>query len=369
MQEIHYQLALERIDGLGQASIRKLVSAFDEYKTVFESTVKELVRKGRLRLEQARKIKEFDEWNRINEEIAFTAKNNISVIGIRSPIYPNRLRFCNDAPSTLFSQGTVHFDQNPVIAIVGTRRPTKGSVELTKTLVRELAPYEPLIISGLAFGIDAAAHRQALESELKTIAVLGHGLDMIYPRQHKRISEEIIKNGALLTEYFSGTGAAGHNFPKRNRIVAGLCDVLVLVESAVKGGGMITARIADSYQREVLAFPFSALDPAGRGTNHLIRTGQAQLIECADHLVEIMGWEQGKVKEIKQLRLNFDDLEPDKQQIMKIVSNASEPMHIDRLHHESDMDFPALSAKLLEMEFEGLVRMLPGSRWVVAGGN
>jgi DNA processing protein len=263
----------------------------------------------------------------------------------------------------LFYKGEANLNAEKIIGIVGTRKATEYGKELTKKLVAELANHNVLIVSGLAYGIDVAAHSSALEHNLKTVGVLGHGLNTIYPGSHKSVAKKMVSQGGLLTEYKSTDEMALHNFPERNRIVAGMCDAIVVVESAVQGGAVITANIAHSYNRDVFAFPGRTTDKVSAGCNFLIKSQKATLIENANDLLEAMRWtnvEGNKAsKPARQLALNLNE---DEKPIYALLT-AKDEIEIDKLVLETGLNTSKLAATLLEMEMNGIIVSLPGKRY------
>jgi len=279
--------------------------------------------------------------------------------------YPYRLQQCPDKPQVLYGLGNLRPSEGHVVAIVGTRRPTERGKELTETLVREL--HERLdgltIVSGGAYGIDITAHRAALKYGVPTIMVLAHGLDRIYPFQHKPEAEAAMEQGGLLSEYPEGTEPFAANFLQRNRIIAGLVDAVVVVESRERGGSLNTAQRALNYGRALFAFPGRPTDASSRGCNELIRNGKAQLISCADDLIAAMEWKtkQSASQGIQtQLIGLMDDLTPLQQQLLDRLQVAEEGMHINLLVQATEKAYGEVSSELMELELQGLVRSLPG---------
>ncbi|MGE5518345.1 MAG: DNA-processing protein DprA, partial [Candidatus Dadabacteria bacterium] len=264
--DLLYQLALTLVPNIGDVHAKILVQHFGDAKSIFrakESTLEKLEGIGTVR---ARSIKEFNDFHLAEEELKFVEKFNIRTFFLTDEDYPKRLLNCYDSPTLLYYKGTANLNASRMIAIVGTRSNTDYGKQFTEKLVKELAEYNVTIVSGLAFGIDAIAHKAALKNNLPTIGVVGHGLRKMYPADHATLAREMISNGGgVLTEFFSETQPDKHNFPLRNRIVAGLTDATVIVESAVKGGSMITAKLADGYNRDVFAVPGRTIDKVSSG--------------------------------------------------------------------------------------------------------
>ena len=253
------------------------------------------------------------------DELRFIEKNGIEIIFYTDSAYPKRLKNCNDSPVLLFSRGNANLNMQHVVSIVGTRNATEYGKHLCHQLVEELQQYNVLIVSGLALGIDVAAHKEAIKLDMPTVGVLGHGLDRLYPGQNRSTAEKMVHNGALLSEYPSGTIPDRENFPQRNRIVAGMTDATVVIEAGVKGGALITAEIANSYNRDVFAFPGRVGDDYSEGCNFIIRNNKAQLLTCVADLAYSMGWEKSsEAKPVEQFMLPID-LSRDEQTIFDVL--------------------------------------------------
>ncbi len=273
-----------------------------------------------------------------------------------------RLKQCADCPVILYYKGNANLDAERVIAIVGTRNATDYGKKMCNDLVEGLKDTGALIVSGLAYGIDAASHKAALKTGLATVAVVGHGLNTIYPAGHTNLAEKMLENGGLLSDFTSETTLAPENFPKRNRIIAGLSDAVIVVESKVSGGAMITADIAFSYNREVFAFPGRSEDVFSQGCNRLIRQNKAGLIQSADDLLDSLGWKDKKKKAKPQVQL-FQDLKPQEETIIKALQTQGAPMHVDDIALQTNLSPGNLSTHLLTLEFAGILKSLPGKRY------
>lgn len=300
-------------------------------------------------------------------EADFIASSGITPLYFADPRYPDRLRHCDDAPLMLYSLGNIDFSNGLTIAIVGTRHATPYGINFTTRLISDLAARvdRPItIVSGLAFGIDIAAHRQAMKEGLSTIAVLAHGLNTIYPSVHRADAAEIARSGgALLTEYGSDSPVHKGNFVARNRIVAGLCDCLVVAESAEKGGALITANLAFDYQRDVFALPGRTSDRYSQGCNRLIARNTAALIQDADQLIDAMGWPLKSVE--PEQKTLFPELSEQEQTVVDLLTSLGEAT-INRLSVSADINVGRLTALLIDMEFKGLVIKYPGGKYRLA---
>ncbi|HPS63874.1 MAG TPA: DNA-processing protein DprA, partial [Bacteroidales bacterium] len=299
---------------------------------------------------------------RAGEEVAFLEKFRIKSLFFRDRDYPHRLKNCHDAPVMLYYKGVADLNAPRVIGIVGTRNATAYGKDVTRKFVEDLVDYNVLVVSGLAYGIDGCAHRQAVASGLATVGVLGHGLDTIYPWAHKPLAEKMVTQGGLLTEFLSRTKPDRNNFPMRNRIIAGLCDAVVVVEAGVTGGALITAEIANTYNRDVFAVPGRVTDPVSEGTNTLIRTNRAALIQKAGDIAYLMGWnDEGKPVFAPQKKI-FIELTREEERIVELLRPEG-TLGIDELSVRLDIPMSRVSASLLNLEFEGVVKCLPGKRY------
>lgn len=363
MEELFYQIALTRIDSIGHKLGRVLLSKFDSAKAVFEATENQLATIGGLGKGRLKSIKKAIDQKRIEKEIQFIEQHKIQPVFITDKHYPRLLKECPDAPILLYFKGQYPFNQSKNIAIVGTRTNTDYGRQTVEELITGLKEQKDItIISGLAFGIDTIAHKAALKNGLSTIGVLGHGLDRLYPYQNRQLAGEMLEQGGLLTEYMTETKADPQNFPQRNRIVAGMADVVVVAETGVKGGSMITAKLGCSYNREIAAFPGRTIDSHSQGCNYLIQTNIAHLISNATDLLELMNWQpENSACQAVQRKL-FESLEPEEQKVVTCLENEKE-IHIDELALKTGMDGHRISSLLLSLELDGLVRALPGKRF------
>lgn len=302
------------------------------------------------------------------KELCFAEKHGINIICYNDENYPYRLRECADAPIVLYFKGNADLNSKHIVSVIGTRRATEYGKEICEKFVTELASSLPdvLVISGLAYGIDVCAHRASLASGLATVGVLAHGLDRIYPSTHRNVAGQMVNCGGLLTEFMSGTEPFPHNFVKRNRIVAGLSDATVVVESAASGGSLITASIAHSYSRECFAFPGRATDEYSKGCNALITSNRAALITSAADLIEAMNWTHISRKKDSSAQLSlFDDLTEEENHVMQHLLRFPDGVQINTLVVETDIPVNRLMPLLFEMEMKGAVKTLAGGRYKV----
>jgi len=359
MSQLH-QVALTYIKSVGPTLAKMLVSHFGDAESVFKTSPGKMLRVPGIGEKIISQLNFKEALKKAEDELRFIEKNDIEIIFYTDSAYPKRLKNCNDSPVLLFSRGNANLNLQHVVSIVGTRNATEYGKQLCRQLVEELQQYNVLIVSGLALGIDVAAHKEAIKLDMPTVGVLGHGLDRLYPGQNRSTAEKMVHNGALLSEYPSGTIPDRENFPQRNRIVAGMADATVVIEAGIKGGALITAEIANSYNRDVFAFPGRVGDDYSEGCNFIIRNNKAQLLTCAADLAYSMGWEKtNEAKPVEQFMLPID-LSRDEQTIFDVLRQNSGPVAIDDLTIKTNMPTSALAMNLLNMEMQGYIRSLPG---------
>jgi DNA processing protein len=314
---------------------------------------------------RARSIRSFDAFHLVEREMEFIERNHIKTLFLTDEGYPQRLLHCYDSPTLLFYKGAADLNTSRIISIVGTRNHTDYGRLFTEKLVKELQNQNILIISGLAWGIDALTHKAALKYGLSTVGVVGHGLDIIYPFENAHLAKDmLLYNGGILTEFFSETKPDKHNFPLRNRIVAGLSDAVVIIETEIKGGSMITAKLADAYNRDVFAAPGRTIDRKSSGCNHLIKYNKAQLITGGSELLNIMGWVEKKPGEKKQIEL-FTELSAEEQKIIELLQEKG-TVHIDEINLCCGLSGSTVAAAMLQLEIQGSVLALPGKMYRLA---
>lgn len=360
-EELFYRIALTQAGLVGDKTGRQLLQHFESASAIFHASQRQLLAIEGFGQKKAGLLLNRVDEARINQEIAFIKKHNIVPLFISDSGYPKALRTCADAPLMLYYKGGADLNSKKMVAVIGTRKNTEYGSRITEELVEGLRVLDVIVVSGLAFGIDIIAHRKAVQLGMSTVGVMAHGLDAIYPSQHKHITREMVKQGGLLTEYISGTSPDRFNFPMRNRIVAGMCDVTVVIETERKGGAMITAKLAASYNREVAAFPGRTTDRKSEGCNYLIRTNMAHMITGANDLIEMMNWEMNEHPKTIQPKL-FNHLTDDEINITNILE-GSEGMHIDEIFLKANVNASILSSLLLMLELGGVVKALPGKRY------
>ncbi|TCJ13388.1 DNA-protecting protein DprA [Flaviaesturariibacter flavus] len=360
--ELLYQLALTQVPLIGDVHARILVQHCGSASAVFGARSRDLERIEGIGTARAQAIRTFRGFAALEAEIDFIRRYDIRTCFLTDPGYPQRLLHCYDPPALLFFKGDPDLNASRTVSIVGTRNASDYGRRWTERFISGLAPLGITIISGLAFGIDAVAHKAALREGLPTIGVVGHGLARIYPQEHTAMARDMVRQGGgLLTEFLSETGPDKHHFPLRNRIVAGLSDCVVVVETAEKGGSMITARLADSYNRDVFAVPGRVGERNSSGCHSLIRGQKAQLLTNAGELIEAMGWEERPAAKPAQTAL-FAEYSENERRLLALLP-AGTPVHIDELNIRSGMRTSEVAVLLLELELKGAVEGLPGKRY------
>lgn len=357
--DILYRVGLKVLAGVGPSRAKKLVAYCGGVREFFETPKKALATVPGIGTATLNTLDRDGALRQAEKELEFVEKEGIRVLFYLDPGYPNRLRHCEDGPVVLYAKGNKDLNPLKVVSIVGTRSMTEYGRELTDKLVEGLKPHGCLIVSGLALGVDVCAHRAALRHGLPTAGVLGHSLDRIYPSQNRAIFRRMAEEGMLLSEFESGTKPDRENFPQRNRIVAGMADVTVVVETAVRGGSMITASLAAGYNRDVMAYPGPVHAIYSSGCNYLIKSNQAALIESVEDLEYIMGWERGEKPDKATQKQLFVELSEQERLIYDLLQLRQRET-LDNLSLGSGLPVSKTSTLLLEMEFKGVVKALPG---------
>jgi DNA processing protein len=359
MEDLIYKLALTLIPGVGSVNGKSLVAYCGGVKAVFMEKKRALLKIPGIGEQTINAIANHNVFGRAEEELAFIEKNNIAPLFYLDKEYPIRLKQCHDSPLMLYYKGTSNLNAAKVVAMVGTRKATEYGRDMCRKIIEGLVEQNVLIVSGLAYGIDTWSHKAALDNKLETIGVLGHGLDRIYPFANRALAEKMTESGGLLCEYMSNTMPDRENFPMRNRIIAGISDAVIVVEAGASGGALITAEIANSYNRDVFAVPGRLGDPHSEGCNKLIKINKAALIQSAKDISYLLNWNDEKDhKKVVQRQL-FLNLSPDEELIVSTLREKGD-MEIDTLLLETLL-MPAKAASvLLNLEFEGVIRCLPG---------
>jgi len=364
--DLLYQIALTLVPNIGDVHTKALIHIYGNAQAVFKAKKKELEKIEGIGSIRARSIKDFSGFGCPEEEIKFIEKYKITPLFITDENYPRRLLNCFDCPALLYYRGNADLNNSKIISIVGTRNNSSYGKTVCEKFIEELKQENILIVSGLAFGIDTIAHKAALRNDLQTVAVLAHGLDRIYPEQNKSLAKQITGHGGLLTEFISNTNPDKQNFPKRNRIVAGICDAVIVIESSKKGGSLITAELGNSYNKDVFAIPGRTNDAKSEGCNYLIKNNKAALINSAEDLLEFMNWSaRPRPGHEKKQRELFIELSPDEKIVVNVLQQQ-ESIHIDELYFKSGLSSSAVATALLMLEMQAVVISLPGKVYKLA---
>ncbi len=356
--ELFYRIALYLINGIGPIRYKKLIQEYGSAEAVFKEKIKILKKIPNITEQLAENIKQFHDFKKVEIELAFIDKNQIKVFCFDEHSYPERLKMCPDSPVILFQSGQFDWKEEKIISVIGTRSMTEYGKKLCSNLIDQLKEFQVVVVSGLAYGVDITIHKKCLEYNIPTIGIVAHGLSTIYPAQHKSIAEKMKNNGAILSEYLSDTNLEKGNFPSRNRIVAGISDATIVVETDLKGGSMITAELAFSYNRELYCFPGNIYDSKSAGCNYLIKKLKAQLITNANDIAEGLGWlKKHKIPSIQQKL--FIELSPAEQKIYDIIFE-NKKIHIDELIMTSELSNAEIASGLLSLEMQNIIKILPG---------
>ncbi len=359
--DLIYQIAISMIPGIGGITARKLISYCGGAEAIFKEKKDRLQTIPGIGAVIAQSISDKNVFTRAEQELTFIEKHDIRALSYMDKDYPYRLKHCEDGPIVLFLKGSVDLNAVKVISIVGTRNITSYGKQKCMEIIDGLKTHHALIVSGLAYGVDTCAHKSALDCGLQTIAVLGHGLDRIYPGANVNLAKKMLQQGGLVTDFTSGTTPDRENFPKRNRIIAGMCDAVVVIEAAVTGGALITATIANSYNRDVFALPGRTSDAFSMGCNKLIKTHKANLIESVADLEYVMNWET-KVHKTNTSKPLFVKLNHEEEKLISILKQYSEA-GIDSIATNAGLSTGKASAILLNLEFQDVVTQLPGKQF------
>lgn len=356
--EVQYYIALGLTPGIGRVLAKHLISYCGSAKQVFQEKKGKLLKVPGIGEKMAASILNSHSLKQAEQELVNAQKAGIDVLSYHHDNYPERLKHIIDAPLVLYLKGNINLNASKVVSIVGTRKATPYGIDLTNQLVEYLANYQDLlVVSGLAYGIDICAHRKCVQLGVPTIGVLANGLDTIYPKAHASTAKKMQELGGLLTENRLGTTPDAPKFPERNRIIAGMSDVVIVVEATRKGGALITAEIANSFNRDVFAYPGDIHKSTSEGCNNLIKQHKAHLMTTPKDLEYIMRWsaEEAKTSPVPQ-QLSLDDVE--EQKVVNILQKGE--LQIDQLSYKSQIPIGTLAAVLLNLEFKGHVKSMPG---------
>jgi DNA processing protein len=357
--DLLYQIALTLVPNIGDVHSKALVNRYGDALSIFKARKKDLDNMEGIGTVRAKSIKGFTDFSSCEEEVKFIEKYKIRPLFITDENYPKRLLNCYDSPVLLYYRGNANLNNTRIISVVGTRNNSDYGKMVCEKFIEDLKSENILVVSGLAFGIDTIAHKAALKNNLQTVAVLAHGLDRIYPTQNKQVAKQMTEQGGLLTDFISNTNPDKQNFPKRNRIVAGICDAVIVIESSKKGGSLITAELGNGYNKDVFAIPGRVSDSKSEGCNYLIKNNKAALINSADDFLDMMNWKTSPKPSTKKQRELFIELAPDEKIIVDILQQQDN-IQIDELYFKSGLSSSAVATALLMLEMQNIVASLPG---------
>ncbi len=358
-EELFYTLVLQKVPNLGDASAKKLIQKAGSPEAVFKEKKSNLLKIDGIGTFKLRDLGSKDFFAAAEEEIQFIEKNEIKTVYFKDDEYPEKLKHCIDGPILYFQRGNINLNKNRIISVVGTRKVTSYGSSFCEQLMEELAPLDPIIVSGFAYGVDITAHKAAVKNGLQTIACLAHGLNQIYPKTHQKYVKEVAHHGGFITEFWSSDAFDKTNFLKRNRIIAGISEATIVIESAEKGGSLVTAELANSYNRDVFAVPGRVNDSQSKGCNNLIKTQRANLLTSAADLVYILNWQlEGKRPKVIQKQL-FVELTDDEKIIFNFLKEHPKA-HLDVIAYDCKMPIFKATTLLFDLEIKGLIKQLPG---------
>jgi len=358
-----YKIAISLIPGIGSVTARNLIAYVGSVQGVFQEKEKNLMKIPGIGEVNAQRVVRQNVLERAKREVEFILKNRIQTFFYLDDNYPTRLKGCSDAPIILYYKGNANLNERRIISVVGTRNATNYGKEMCEELIRNFSEksYRILVVSGLAYGIDVQAHKACLKYNVPTVGVFAHGLDNIYPQLHAPVASKMLGNGGLLSDFISETKIDRQNFLRRNRIIAGLADATIIVESAEKGGALVTADIANSYNRDVFAFPGRSTDLYSRGCNKIIKLNEAVLIENQADIEKAMNWDiKASTNRTYQTSL-FVELTPEEQKLVDLLKGGER--FVDEITIETQMSMSKVSALLLGLEFKGMIISLPGKMY------
>lgn len=358
---IYHTIALSKVNLVGPKIAKLLISYAGGAEEVFKLSKKELLKIPGIGKRIIENLLSENHFEAAEKELKFLEKNDIKALHYLDAEYPQRCIHFEDAPLILFYRGNANLNHGRTISIVGTRKPTEYGKSNCEKLIEGLKAYSPLIVSGLAYGIDSCAHRKSVECNIPNIGVLGHGMDRIYPAANRKLAHKMIENGGLLSEFTSGVGPDREHFPMRNRIIASMSDVVVVIESAKKGGSIITALFANNYNKDVFAIPGRVGDEYSEGCNNLIKQNKAHLLQSAADIAYIMRWEEELDQGPIQATLLLD-LDREEQLIYDLLKEEKK-VHIDTISQKLKLPLSKLSTTMLNMEFKGIIKSFPGKQY------
>lgn len=360
--ELHYLLALQRIPNIGDISAKKLLRHLGSAEAIFNEKKSNLSKIDGIGTRILKELHNTAYLDDAEAELRFIEENEIDPLYFQDKHYPSFLKHCIDAPIILFQKGNIDLQRKKIISIVGARKATVQGIAFCEKLVEDLAPLNPVIVSGFAYGIDIAAHKAALKNGLQTIGCLAHDLSQIYPKTHAKYREQVEANGGFMTDFWSDAKFLPQNFLSRNRIIAGMSEATIVIESAERGGSLVTADIANSYDREVFSVPGRPTDLQSKGCNNLLKQQKASVLTGAADLIYLLNWDLEKQKPTQQTL--FVELSPEEEKIVEVLQQHGKS-ELDKIAIESTLPTFKVASLLLNLELKGLVRPLPGKQFEV----
>lgn len=357
--EIIAVLRLQNVPNIGDITAKKLISNCGSPSVIFEDKIRHLLKIDGIGSSTLKGLMDLEHLEAAEEELEFLGKHEIDLHYFMDDSYPAYLKHCIDSPILLFSEGNINLNRHKIISVVGTRNITSYGTAFCEQLIEELAPLDPVIVSGFAYGVDICVQKAAVKHGLQTIGCLAHGLNQIYPKIHEKYVPEVNKNGGFFTEFWSTSQPERENFLKRNRIIAGMAEATIVVESAEKGGSLVTADIANSYNRDVFAVPGRTQDKYSSGCNNLIKQQKAQMLTSAADLIYMLGWELEEKKPTAIQKQLFVDLDDTEKEIYNYLQQGGKQL-LDSIALDCKLPIYKVSSTLLNMEMKGVVRPLPG---------
>lgn len=361
-EDLLYILALQRAKGIGDIYAKKLIAHCGSAKNILKEKRHVLQKINGIGAFTIKHLFDKENLTAAEIELNYIQKNNIETFYFEDKNYPEKLKHCIDAPILIFKEGDFNFNKQPIISIVGTRKITSYGRDFCEKLISDLKPYNPIIVSGFAYGVDICAHKAALKNKLQTIAVLAHGFEEMYPKSHKKYVTEIIENGAFITDFWHNDALQRENFLKRNRIVAGISEATIIIESAEKGGSLVTADIANSYSRDVFAVPGRSTDNLSRGCNDLIKRNKAAILTSANDLVEMLNWDIEIKKETAIQKQLFVELDSTEQLVYDFLLKDGKEL-LDIISLSCKLPVYKTITVLFNLEMKGVVKPLPGKMY------
>ena len=363
-EDLLYVLALQRVKGIGDINAKKLIAHCGSAKKVLTEKRQVLEKINGIGTFILKNLADSTNLTAAEKELNYIQKNNIETFYFEDENYPIRLKHCVDAPILFFKEGNFKFEKQPIISIVGTRKITSYGRDFCEKLILELKEYNPIIVSGFAYGVDICAHKAALKNELQTIGVLAHGFEEVYPKSHKKYVSELKKNGGFITDFWHKDELQRENFLKRNRIIAGISEATIIIESAEKGGSLVTADIANSYDRDVYAVPGRTTDVYSKGCNNLIKDNKAAILTSAKDLAELLNWELESYQTAPIQKQLFIELTEIEQLVYTFLLENGKEL-LDLISLNCKLPINQTSTTLFNLEMKGVVKPLPGKLFEV----